>query len=183
MSAHDPKRNSRLVDKKWKWLPVRTYNDGVLAISRRSAEAVARTAVNHVATQARHLTYEKNKDLLDGWQWVATLEPSTCAECGALDGQVFDVGDDTEEPPAHVQCRCSSAPVVKGGGKADKVTYGSWLADQSEAVQDEALGPTRGKLYREGGLSIDKFVDDRHRPLNLAELRQTETKAFARAGI
>lgn len=39
--------------------------------------------------------------------YSATLEANTCAECGALDGQIFDIDDDSKpEIPEHPNCRC-----------------------------------------------------------------------------
>ena len=161
--------------------PELNYRDGILQISRRSAEALARTAVNAVTTQARQLTYEENQDILDGWSYVATLEPSTCEVCAALDGEEYDISAGPY-PPRHPNCRCTTVPVVKGGGSTSRVTYTSWLADQPTDVQDEALGPTRAALYREGKLQITKFADD-NRAYTLDELRKKEPRAFTRAGV
>lgn len=62
-------------------------------------------------------------------------------------------------------------------------TYGQWLKRQSAARQDDVLGPTRGALFRRGGLTIDKFADERGRELTLAELRERDAEAFSRAGL
>ena len=49
------------------------------------------------------------------------------------------------------------------------VLAGSWLKGQSTAVQDDALGPGRAALFRDG-MSIDRFVKD-GRTLTLDELQ------------
>jgi len=157
------------------------FKDGVMAISKRSAEGMVRTAVNATATAARQMTYEENEDILDGWQFVATLEPTTCAICAALDGEIFSVGEGPV-PPRHINCRCTTVPVVTGSDRADRVSFSSWLKEQPEDVQDDTLGPTRGKLYREGKLSITKFADD-NRVFTLDELAKKEPRAFKRAGV
>lgn len=38
------------------------------------------------------------------------------------------------------------------------VTYTDWLKTQSNTFQNELLGPTRARLFREGNLHLDKFV-------------------------
>jgi len=48
------------------------YRDGILEISRRSAESVVRTAINHTANVARQELYKANDDLIDSWRFVAT---------------------------------------------------------------------------------------------------------------
>ena len=63
-------------------------------------------------------------------------------------------------------------------------TYQNWLTDQSKQFQDSVLGPTRGKLFREGNLSLDKFVDMRSgKPFNLDQLKKMEAKAWAKADL
>lgn len=104
---------------------------------------------------------------------------------------------------AHWRCRSVGVPVTKSfrdlgididelspGTRASMdgqvpadTTYGQWLKRQSAARQDDVLGPTRGALFRRGGLTIDKFADERGRELTLAELRERDAEAFSRAGL
>lgn len=177
------------------------YADGLLAVTSRHAEAVVRTAVAHVGMTARHETYTANEDVLAGYQWDATLDHRTCVTCQALDGRVFKFGKGPREP-AHVQCRCATIPLLsdefaflnegamrssKDGPVDASTTYYGWLKTQSASFQDDALGATRGKLFRDGGLSAQRFaalqLDRRWEPLTLAELRKLEPDAFVRAGI
>lgn len=62
-------------------------------------------------------------------------------------------------------------------------TYQEWLGTQSAAVQDDILGQTKGKLFREGGLTLDKYVSRNGDELTLHELAQTQAKAFRAAGL
>ncbi|MCK5131710.1 MAG: minor capsid protein [Candidatus Sabulitectum sp.] len=64
-----------------------------------------------------------------------------------------------------------------------KVTYGQWLGRQSVEFQNDVLGPTRGKLFRKGELSLDKFVNRQGDELTLAELADKEAAAFRAAGL
>jgi SPP1 gp7 family putative phage head morphogenesis protein len=157
------------------------YKDGILEISRRSAEAFARTAVSHSMTAARQITMEENKDILSGWRFVATLEQRTCLVCAALDGNVYQIGEGPF-PPRHPNCRCTTVGVIKTGGQVERITYAKWLAAQPVEVQDEILGPTRARLYRAGKLKIDRFTDD-ERTLTLEQLKQIEPEAFKEARI
>lgn len=103
----------------------------------------------------------------------------------------------------HWQCRSTSTPIIKAweelglsideigegtrasmdGQVPESTTYGQWLKDQPAARQDEVLGPTRGKLFRQGGLSLDKFYNDKGRYLSLDELQARDARAFEKAGI
>lgn len=178
------------------------YRDGVMEIGRRGAEAMVRTAVAHTTTVAREALYEANKDVIAKEQWVSTLDTRTCTQCMSLDGKTFEVGKGTRTP-AHIGCRCVRIPVVKSwkelgfdfdelspstrasmnGQVAETETYGAWLAKQSAATQDEALGATRGKLFRAGGLTVDRFTNRAGDEFTLDELRRYDSEAFRKAGL
>lgn len=175
------------------------FNDGVIAYSKRQNEALVRTSLAHASSVARSATLEQNG--VERWQWVSTLDSRTTPICQALDGKIFKVGEKTP-PPEHWNCRSTAVPVLdeeydyldKGATRASKdgpvpatETYYSWLKGQPASFQDKAIGPVRGKLLREGGLSADRFarmqISRNYQPLTLAEMQKLEPLAFKRAGI
>lgn len=178
------------------------YKDGVQEVSRRGAEALVRTAVNHTANTARTELYSQNDDVIKGIQWVSTLDNRTTLICASRDGMVFPV-DSGPRPPAHINCRSSTAPVLKSwkemginlseapegtrasmdGQVAASTTYNDWLKGKDAAFQDDILGPTKGKLFRDGGLTLDRFVDRNGAEYTLDELKKRESDAFAKAGL
>lgn len=189
------------------------FKDGVLEITRRNAEAVVRTAISHVSGAMRDSFLEANADLISEVRWLSTLDGRTSPECRLRDGKAYDaqthrpIGHSVSWGAGpgrlHWQCRSASYPVVKlwkelgiderdlppatrasmdGQVPAD-VTYADWLGRQSAARQDQVLGPTRGKLYRDGGLTLDRFYNDKGKSLTLDELRQRSPDAFEAAGV
>jgi hypothetical protein len=62
-------------------------------------------------------------------------------------------------------------------------TYGQWLKRQSVEVQENVLGVAKAKLFRDGGLPIERFTDVNLKPLSLDDLRELEKSAFERAGL
>ena len=64
-----------------------------------------------------------------------------------------------------------------------KVTYQQFLERQSREFQDDVLGPTRGRLFRDGDLSLDRFVHRDGSELTLRELAGKEADAFRAAGL
>ncbi len=62
-------------------------------------------------------------------------------------------------------------------------TYNEWLKGQSKAFQDDTLGSTKAKLFRDGGLSLDKFVNRQGDELTLSELSRKHGDAFKAAGL
>lgn len=180
------------------------FTDGVLAFSNRNARAVVQTAIQHVATTARMETLKANQDVVLGYRWVSTLDKKTSAQCRSLDGRVFELGKGPL-PPAHINCRSTTVPSTrlsamfsrdatrasvgdKGGAQVDaSLGYYDWLATQSASFQDAALGPVRGKLFRDGGLPPEKFaalqLSTNFKPLTLEQMKALEPKMFERAGV
>ena len=171
---------------------------------QRQAEALVRTITNHVATTAREALYKANRDVIAQEQWVSTLDGRTSHICRSLDGERFPVGKGIH-PPAHYNCRSVRIPVVKDEynvltdlpskrsarnpktGKSELVdgrtNYNSWLKKQTKGFQEEVLGKTRAKLFRDGGLSMERFVDKNYNEINLDKLKQLEPMAFEKAGL
>lgn len=178
------------------------YNDGILDISRRHVATWVQTSVNHVATGARELFYKDNTDFIKGVVWVATLDSRTTHICRSRDGKVYPVGEGPR-PPAHPNCRSTTSPVLRSaadmglsmeqlpagqrasvnGQVPGDITYGEWLKRQPDSLIDEALGPTRAKLFKEGNLDIGAFGDDKGNVYTLEVLKQRETQAFKKAGL
>jgi len=166
-------------------------------LKRRQLETLVRTATNHSSSVARAATYTQNSELLDGYQWVATLDGQTTMICASRDGKVYQIGQGPM-PPAHWECRSTTIPIVKSefdlgakakgkrptvGAKGAKQvsgnkTYGGWLKGQPREFIDEALGVERSKLFRSGQLSISKFVDPTGRVYTLKQLEQMNPFVF-----
>ncbi len=78
--------------------------NGATQVSRRAAETITRTAVNHVSNEARREFFLENKDIIKKERYTATLDSRTTVICGSLDGKLFPI-DDGPRPPLHMQCR------------------------------------------------------------------------------
>lgn len=165
------------------------YKDGVLQITRNNAEAVVRTAVNHVSTHAREETYRENRNVVKLVQIVATLDLRTTDICKSLDGQTFEVGKG-RRPPFHFGCRSTTVPVLAAmrgefrasmdGEVAGKISYPEWLRGRSIEEQDIALGgPGRGAAFRRGVIGLDQFSDKNGRRRSLREIEALEERAAA----
>jgi SPP1 gp7 family putative phage head morphogenesis protein len=177
------------------------FVDGALTGTRREAEALARTALNGTANQARMEVLEENDDLLKGYQWVSTLDSRICLQCAGLDGKNYESMEGRIQPPAHVNCRCTLVPVLKSeeelglppvkGIKSTRAsmngqvpasqTYGRWLKDQPVSVQEDVLGKRKAKLFRDGKLKIGSFTNRKGKTLTLDELKVKEGRKAKRA--
>ena len=180
------------------------YEDGFLDVTRKNATTIINTAIQHTANAARMEVWENNGDIVQKYQWVSTLDNRTTQVCRSLDGQVFEAGKGPM-PPLHPNCRSTTVAVLdpafdfldagatraSSGPNAGYVdadqTYYEWLKNQPADFQDTALGPTRAQLFRDGGLTAERFgelnLSRDFKPLTLDEMRDIEPDAFKKAGL
>lgn len=64
-----------------------------------------------------------------------------------------------------------------------KISYQLWLERQPASFVIDVLGPTRAKLFRQGNLKLDRFVNRAGDELNLSQLAQRDSAAFVAAGL
>ena len=172
-------------------------------INRAQADSLARTMTNHASNVARAETFNANDDVVTGYEWVATLDSRTTLTCSGRDGEIYSLSAENPKPPAHFNCRSTTVPVIdpefdigasgKGtrqskGAKGKervsaKTTFGGWLKKQPADFQDEYFskfqdGSIKAKLFRKGGLKIDKFTDVRGAEYSLSELKALNPLAF-----
>ena len=161
-------------------------------LHKNQATTLTRTVTNNVSSIARDEVMRANEDVLDGYEWVAALDNRTTLVCASRDGQVYKFSDpEAPRPPAHFNCRSTIVPKVKpefdlgadvkttrpaiGDDGAELIdsdtTYEKWLRKQPAKFQDEVLGKDRGKLFRNKGIKLDRFVDANGNPIPLDQLK------------
>lgn len=95
-----------------------------LSIAKNDAETIVRTATQTVSNQVRLDTFEENQDVIQGLQWVSTLDKRTSAICRGLDGLKWEYRKDGSlkpvghskvfpGPTAHPRCRSTQVPWLR----------------------------------------------------------------------
>ena len=65
-----------------------------------------------------------------------------------------------------------------------ELSYQDWLRRQPETFVEDVLGPVKARLFIDGKVDLDRFVDLRtSKPFTLGELRRKEGAAFSAAGL
>lgn len=180
----------------------KNFKDGILrGKDRQAAEAVVRTSVQHTANTARLKTWENNKDIVQGYMWLSTLDGVTTTTCRSLDRKRFKLGQGPI-PPIHVNCRSTTIADLgekwdflnegatrssaNGYVPADK-SYYEWLKTQDHDFVKDALGAKRAQLFLNGGLSPDEFarlnLGKNFEPLTLEDMKKKDAAAFKKAGL
>jgi len=145
----------------------RRRTDAAIKKAARNLEVLIRTTATDVRARTKEEVYKRAG--LERYLWNSVLDNRTTPICRSLDGKIFRVGKGPL-PPQHFNCRSSTLALVPGGGKVDVINYEAWLRSQSAAEQDEILGQTKGRLFREEKLNLDIFVNRIGNPLTLDEL-------------
>lgn len=188
---------------------IQRLKQDVFPINQRGLGAMARTALQHCAMQAKLATYKANDDIIKGYRILATLDLKTSAIC-RFEGEkaeVYKVGEGPV-PPLHWQCRSTTVSVLdqrfyildKGAtqrardpatGKVGYVDadlgYYDWLKTQDRQFVAEVVGPTRAKLLLDGNMSGKRFAElgmtKFHNERTLKEMRKLEPLVFKKAEI
>lgn len=188
------------------------YRDGVLDISKRNAQTIVRTAVGHMAASTKDAFYSANDDIITSWMWHSTLDGRTSDICISRDHKLYTkdephrpIGHNLQwlggPGRAHFNCRSGKVAVLKSwrelgldvdvsastrasmdGQVPDDMSYAEWLKKKPASFQDEVLGKTKGKLFREG-MPVDRFVNNQGVTYTLDELRKRDAEYFERAGL
>lgn len=180
------------------------FRDGLLRMTRQDTANVVRTAVGHYAAASRELMFKASASEIELLTWLSTLDHRTSEDCRLRDGLEYTVDGEPigHDIPwrggpgrIHWSCRSTAVPKMKGsdfvpakrasmdGPVSGKLTYAKWLKLQPAARQNEILGPNRGRLFRAGRYTLDRFYNNEGRYLTLAELRKADAATFARLGL
>ena len=126
--------------------------------------ALIRTSVTQVTNTVDEQVYIANQDIIVGYVYVAVLDFRTTRICQSLDGRKFMFGKGPR-PPQHFGCRSRIRYITKteamgdfregqkraalGGLVPAGTTYPEWIAKQSVADQEKALGGKgKARLFR-----------------------------------
>ncbi len=125
-----------------------------------SALRTARTEHMRSYNNAALENYRQNSNVIQGWQWLATLAGKrTCPYCLAKHGTIHSL----DEPfISHVQCRCTCVAITRSGPPI--TTDGdTWLAQQEPAEQEAILGKAAAAEWRAGKLRLADFAGTKER--------------------
>lgn len=132
------------------------YKDGILAIDKRRAETVVRTAISHVAAVTRNRFYQANTDLIKSLSWLSTIDLRTSTGCMLRDGKQY-TADDSHKPIGHKvpwlggpgalhwNCRSTAVPVLKswkelGGADIEDFSPSSRASLDGQIPADKTFG-------------------------------------------
>lgn len=136
------------------------------------ALTIARTEMLDAHRAASHAQDTANADVLAGWQWMASLDVTTCPSCLAMHGTVHPI--DTPGPEDHQNGRCARLPKTKTWAElgftgieepADLLTNAqAWFDGLTPAEQLQIMGPARLELLQSGQIGWDDLSTRRSTP-------------------
>ncbi len=138
------------------------YSDGIIDKSRREAESIVRTSINHIASTSRDEVYRQNDDIIWGYTILATLDTRTTPNCRYFDGKTYRYSDKYNPlPPFHHNCVLSGT-VVSTCSRVDKLfkrAYKGIIVDiVTKSGRKLSITPNHPILTR-GGWKLAKLID------------------------
>lgn len=137
----------------------------VVDVPRHRALTIARTETMRAYRESTRVSHLAHADLLEGWQWLATLDTTTCPVCVAMHGEMLPTG---ELQGTHPNCRCTALPVTRTWadlGYPDVTetrtvlpTGVDWFASLGAADQLAILGPAKHAAWAAGDLQLSDLV-------------------------
>lgn len=187
----------------------KVHFDGILDQSKSEIDSLVRTTRSHVAQQTNSAVYDELG--FEYEKFLATLDGRTSKQCASLDQSIYKRSEPHPVPPLHRHCRSVMVPVRKDGeligrrpyvaddrkvkdipkderggivGQVNANTsFKDWFARQDAKFQEQWLGTSRYKLYKDGGFNIDKFVDPDGQMYTLNELKKLDAQTFREVGL
>lgn len=155
------------------------FRGGIMEQTNRQAQALVRTSVQTVANNVRERTMKDNRDILEGEQFLATLDGRTTIICISYSGDAWDFDGKPIQgttnpypgsPPLHFNCRSTLIPILKSwddlieerGGKRLTKAQRNKLRDLEKSEQASMDGQVSGDLNYEQWLKgkTDEFQKD-----------------------
>ena len=145
-----------------------SYNDGIMAVKKREAEALVRTSAIATSNAASLKSYEELGPMVKAIQWISTLDSRTTHICKALDGLRWTVKDKRPighnktfpGPTAHWNCRSRQIAITP--------TWEELSGKKIKALDDRTL---------------QQAIDDRLEEEGLAPAQIAAAKTRARASM
>ena len=177
---------------------VHVFEGGIMQVSTREAEALARTAVQSVANQVRFETYRANKDVISSLQAQVTLDSRTsdiCQSHGSIPDEwnietLEPIGGSnswTGPPPWHWQCRSSLLPITKSWEELQSQGEGGTRKQRRIARTLDNNAPKRLRSSMNGqvaqGISFDKWLKRQPKRIQLDLLGPTKRKLWLKGKL
>lgn len=162
-----------------------TYRHGpknhqaVRSIAQRALLSLVLTSVSHAAAVGKDVVWKLNAARVKREIWISVLDSHTSTFCRDHAGKTWPLGKGPWAP-AHIRCRSIKIPLFGRERLPTDLSWYDWLKKQDAETQREALGASRYKLWKEGGVVPERFTDSEGELYTLNELRQRLPQAFKR---
>lgn len=124
-------------------------------IARNRALLISRTEMMRSLRSSTLVSYENNRDILNGWRWISALSDRTCCACLAMHGTEHPLDEPMESHPA---CRCAASPILRDIPTRTLPSGEQWLKEQPIETQQKVLGISGAQAFRTGEVQLSDFV-------------------------
>lgn len=155
----------------------RALKQSVVSMSKGQLKTVVRTTLAEVNNEVSYAAYNRleSRGLIEGYEYVATLDGRTSEGCRVRDGRRWrkpiDEIPSEDKPPRHFNCRSKLIPTTDfdigdsgyrssiGGPVPKGITYGEWFNGLSDTQKRKILGTKYYDKYKQGDFNVKKLSD------------------------
>lgn len=131
------------------------FNDGYVAVMNRNQSSIIKTARKHIESQAKVAVFKQAKT--DGYVLTAVIDSHTSDICLGWDTTIILWSQPLQPlPPFHYNCRTTIIPYFRGRTIIPTGGF-KWLKKQPASFQNDLIGPVRGDLLRNSGLTAEEY--------------------------
>lgn len=140
---------------------VKQGKKGALGTMRAQMDAIIDTSIGFAAEQAHAAV--TSAVVSEKYIWISVMDGRTSAICIDRNRKIYEVGKGPL-PPAHANCRSSTAPYRDNQGTVDNQDFETWVSKQDSDTQKNIkkygiIDPSTGKYKATKPLSPDEFFN------------------------
>lgn len=139
---------------------VKQGKKGAIGTMRAQMNAIIDTALGFAYEQA-HSAATSSAGVAKKYIWISIMDGRTSAICIERNRKIYEVNKGPL-PPAHANCRSSTAPYNDGHGDVRAESFESWVSSLSENIQKDiknygSIDKSTGKYKATAPIKPDEF--------------------------
>ena len=139
---------------------VKQGKQGAIGTMRAQMNAIIDTALGFAYEQA-HSAATSSAGVAKKYIWISIMDGRTSAICIERNRKIYEVNKGPL-PPAHANCRSSTAPYNDDNGDVSLGSFESWVSSLSENIQKDiknygSIDKSTGKYKATAPMKPDKF--------------------------
>lgn len=138
---------------------------GALGTMRAQLNAIIDTSIGFAHEQA-HMAAISASGISNKYIWISVMDGRTSYICIGRNRKIYVVNKGPL-PPAHANCRSSTAPYIDGNGGIEDMSFAQWVEHLDEKSREDIkkygiIDKSTGKYKATFPMKLDEFFNRKH---------------------